>query len=147
MTLSAKIDEDLKTAIKAKDSLRVSCMRMLKTSVKNMQVQKGRNLTEEEIEGIISSLVRKGNEAIKEFKEGGRDDLVQKEQKEIEIFYEYLPKQLTPEEIEDTLRTIIVELSVQGPKELGKVMKVAMSRMAGQAQGKEVNDIARKLMS
>jgi uncharacterized protein YqeY len=146
MTLNQKIAEDLKEAMKAKDKVRVSCLRMLKTSLKNLQVDKGRELKDEEILAAISSLVRKSKEAVAEFSKGGREDLALKEEQEMKILYEYMPQQLTPEQIEKTLREIIEEISASS-KDLGKVMKVAMARMAGQAQGKEVNEIARKLLS
>ncbi|MFH1243412.1 MAG: GatB/YqeY domain-containing protein [Pseudomonadota bacterium] len=147
MQFNDKITEDLKKAMKEKDQVRTSCLRMLKAALKNKQVEKGRELEDEEIHATISSLVKKGKEAIIEFRAGGREDLALKEEEEVKIFYEYLPQQLGPEEIEKTLREIISELSVTGPKDLGKVMKVAMARMAGQVQGKQVNEIARKLLS
>jgi uncharacterized protein YqeY len=146
MMLNQKIVEDLKEAMKAKDQARTSCLRMLKTAVKNEQVNKGRELKDEEIQAIISSSIKKCKDAVNEFRAGGREDLAEKEEKEIQLLFEYLPKQLTPEEIESTLRDIISELSAGSPKDLGKVMKVAMARMAGQAQGKEVNEIARRLL-
>lgn len=147
MSLHEKITQDLKEAMKAKDTMRLSCLRMLKTSVKNKQVEQRRELNDGEIEALISSLVRKAKEAAKEFRKGDREDLAQKEEDEIKIFYDYLPKQLSPEEIEEILKGILAELSITSPKDLGKVMKLAMERMAGQAQGKEVNNIARKLLS
>lgn len=146
MMLNQKIVEDLKEAMKARDQARTSCLRMLKTAVKNEQVNKGRELKDEEIQAIISSSIKKCKDAVNEFRVGGREDLAEKEEKEIQLLLEYLPKQLTPEEIESTLRDIISELSAGSPKDLGKVMKVAMARMAGQAQGKEVNEIARRLL-
>jgi uncharacterized protein YqeY len=149
MSLSETIIEDLKTALKSKDELRLSCLRMLKAALKNKQVEKGKGqeLKDEEIQAVISSFTKKGKEAAAEFRKGGREDLALKEEQEIKILYEYLPRQLTPEEIEKTLREIISELSAESFKDLGKVMKVAMARMAGQAQGKEVNEIARKILS
>ncbi len=147
MSLSQKITEDLKDAIRAKDELRVSCLRMLKTSLKNKQVEKGSELTDEEVQAVISTLVRRGKEAATEFQKGGRKDLAEKEQEELKIFYEYLPEQLSDEEIENTLRGIISELSASGPRDMGKVMKTAMARMAGRAEGKKVSEIARKLLS
>lgn len=146
MQFNDKITEDLKKAIKEKDQVRTSCLRMLKAALKNKQVEKGRELEDEEIRAAISSLVKKGKEAIIEFRAGGREDLALKEEEEVKIFYEYLPQQLGSEEIEKNLREIISELSVTGPRDLGKVMKVAMARMAGQVQGKQVNEIARKLL-
>jgi uncharacterized protein YqeY len=145
VSLNQKIAEDLKAAMKAKDKDRVSCLRMLKTSLKNLQVEKGRELEDKEIHAAISSSVRKSKESAAEFRKGGREDLVLKEEREIKILYEYLPQQLTPDEIEKTLREIIEEISASS-KDLGKVMKAAMARMAGQAQGKEVNEIAIKLL-
>ncbi len=147
MSFNDKIAEDLKNAMKEKDQVRTSCLRMLKTSLKNKQIEKGRELKDKEIQAIISSLVRKNKEAIKEFRDGDREDLALKEEEEVRIFLEYLPQQLSQEEIEKTLREIISELSATDPKDLGKVMKVAMARMAGQVQGKEVNEIARKLLN
>ena len=116
MSLQEKINEDLKTAIKEKNELRTSTIRMLKASMKNKQVEKGRELVDEEILGIISSSIRKAKEAIKEFRNGGREDLATKEEQEIEIFYEYMPQQLTSEEIEKTLREIIFEVSAKSPR-------------------------------
>ena len=147
MVLEDRIVQDLKVAMKAKDELRISCLRMLKTAMKNKQVERGENLKDEDIEGIISSLVRKGQEASEEYKKGGREDLAAKEEEEIKILYDYLPEQLSSFDIENILKEIISELSVSSPKDLGKVMKVAMARMAGKAQGREVNEIARKLLS
>ncbi|MDB9822400.1 GatB/YqeY domain-containing protein [Deltaproteobacteria bacterium] len=147
MSLSEKITEDLKKAMKAKEVLRISCIRMLKSDLKNRQVEKGDVLRDEEIESLISSLIRKGREAAKEFRNGGREDLAVKEEEEIKILYGYLPEQLQPDEIEGILKETISELSVDNLKDLGKVMKVAMARMAGRAQGKEINEIAKKLLS
>ena len=147
MSIEEKITNDLKTAMKAKDGIRVSCLRMLKTSIKNKQVEKGEKLKDEDVEAIISSTIRKGQEAAQEFLKGSREDLAAKEEAEIKILYSYLPEQLTSAEIEKILKEIISEISISGPKDLGKVMKAAMARMAGKAQGKEVNEIARRLLS
>jgi uncharacterized protein YqeY len=147
MPLAEQLAEDFKKALKSKDETRISCLRMLKASLKNEQVKKGKDLSDEEIQAVVSSLIRKGQEAAEEFKKGNREDLAQKEEKEITIFYGYLPEQLGSPEIEAALKEIIEELSATGPKDLGKVMKVAMARMAGKAQGKEVNELARKLLS
>ena len=147
MSLDEKIVEDLKKAMKEKDTLRLSCLRMLKTALKNLQVEKQRNLKDEEIQGVISSLIKKGKESAKEFRNAGREDLALKEEAEVAIFYDYLPRQLTPEDMEKILREIISELSAEKPSDLGKVMKMAMPRMAGKAQGKEVNEIAKRLLA
>jgi len=133
--------------MKAKDAPRVSCLRMLKTAIKNKQVERGESLKDEEIQSVVSSLIRKGKEAVDGFKQGQRDDLVAQEEQDIKILYEYLPDQLTPDQIEENLKEIISDVSASGLKDMGKVMKAAMDRMAGKVQGKEVNTIARKLLS
>lgn len=147
MSLSQRITDELKGAIKAKDEIRISCMRMLKADLKNRQVEKGSDLEDREIENLVSSLIRKGQEAAKEFREGGRLDLAEKEEEEVRIFYEFLPEQLDSADIEKKIKEIISELSATGSADLGKVMKAAMAQMAGRVQGREVNEIARKLLS
>lgn len=146
MALEQKLTDDLKGAIKSKDALRTSCLRMLKAAIKNRQVEKRDKLKDEEIQEVISYLAKKGRQAAEEFRKGAREDLALKEEAEVEIFLAYLPEQITPQEIEEDLKEIIAELGAQGPRDLGKVMKLAMTRMAGKAQGKEVNEIARKLL-
>jgi len=147
MPLSQRITAELKEAMKAKDAVRVSCLRMLKADLKNKQVEKGSDLEDKEIQNVVSSLIRKGQEAAKEFRGGDRLDLAEKEEKEVSIFYEFLPEQLDSVDIEKKIKDIISELSATGPKDLGKIMKAAMAQMTGKVQGKEVNEIARKLLS
>ena len=147
MPLVEKIAQELKDAMKAKDEFRVSCLRMAKTALKNEQVARGHELNDDEARAVLLTLIRKGQDAAKEFRAGNRESMALKEEREVEIFYEYLPKQLGPEEIERILREVIAEVSAQGPKDLGKVMKAVMPRVAGKAQGKEVNDIARRLLN
>ncbi len=147
MSLYEKITDDLKEAMKAKDLPRLSCIRMLKTGIKHKQAERGEILRDEEIQSLISSLIRKGREAAEEFRKGGREDLAIKEEGEIAILYGYLPDQIKPDEIERVLKEVISELSADGLKDLGKVMKAAINRIAGRAQGKEVNEIARRLLS
>ncbi len=147
MSLNQRIIDDLKIAMKAKDAERLSCIRMLKTTLKNLEVEKGRKLKDDEIQVVISSSVRKSKDAASEFRKGDREDLALKEEREITYLLEYMPQQLSSEEIEKTLKEIIDELSAKSPKDLGMVMKAAMAKMAGQAQGKEVNEIARNLLT
>ncbi len=147
MSLEEKITNDLKSAMKEKDSLRLSCLRMLKSALKNMQVEKRRELKDDEIQGVIASLIKKGKESAEEYGKAGREDLAAKEESEVSVFYAYMPEQLVPEDIEAILKEIIAELGAEKPSDLGKVMKAAMPKMAGKAQGKEVNEIARRLLA
>lgn len=147
MTLLEKIGEDLKEAMKAKDEFRVSCLRMLKTSLKLKQVEKGHPPADEEVYSVIASMIRRGQEAVVEFRKGNREDLAVKEEQEVKFLYTYMPRQMTHEEIEAALREVIQEISAQGLKDLGKVMKAAMARFGDKAQGKQVNEIAKRLLS
>jgi hypothetical protein len=145
-SLVEKIAQDLKDAMKAKDELRLSCLRVLKAAVTNEQGRRTEPLNDEDVQAVIQSLIRKGQEAVVEFRKGLREDMAAKEEGEVKILSGYLPQQLAPAEIENVLKEIIAEVSASGPKDLGKVMKAAMGRLAGKVQGKEVNEIAKRLL-
>ena len=146
LSLAERIAQDLKEAIKAKNEFRVSCLRVLKATITNEQGRRTQPLKDEDVHAVIQSLVRKGQEAAVEFRKGLREDMAAKEEGEVKILSGYLPQQFTPAEIENVLKEIIAEVSASGPKDLGKVMKAAMGRLAGKAQGKEVNEIAKRLL-
>jgi len=141
-----KINQHLKEAIKTKDEVRLSCLRVLKAAVTNEQGRRTEPLKDEDVQAVIQSLVRKGQEAATEFRKGLREDMAAKEEAEVKILSGYLPQQLSPAEIESVLKEIIAEVSASGPKDLGKIMKAAMGRLAGKVQGKEVNEIAKRLL-
>jgi uncharacterized protein len=146
MNLEEQITEDLKNAMKAKDESRLSCLRFLKAALKNKQVEKMAKLEDDDVRSVISSLIRRATDSVKEFRDGGRDDLADKEEKEIAILSAYMPKQLSTAEIEGIVSETISELAADGPKDLGRVMKAAMVKLTGRAQGKEVNDIVKRLL-
>jgi hypothetical protein len=145
--LVEKIAHDLTDAIKAKDEHRLSCLRVLKAAVTNEQGRRTQPLEEEDVQAVIQSLIRRGQEAAVEFRKGHREDMAAKEEGEVKMLSGYLPQQLAPAEIEKALKEIIAEVSASGPKDLGKVMKAAMGRLSGKVQGKEVNEIAKRLLS
>jgi hypothetical protein len=145
-SLVEKIAQQLKEAIKAKDDSRVSCLRVLKAAVTNEQGRRTEPLKDEDVQAVVQSLVRKGQEAAGEFRKGHREDMAAKEEAEVQMLSGFLPQQLVPAEIERVLKEIIAEVSASGPKDLGKVMKAAMGRLAGKVQGKEVNEIAKRLL-
>ncbi len=147
MGLAEKISEDLKNSMKARDELRISCLRILKTSLKHKQVEIGHSLDDSEVQAVISSLINRGQEAALEFRKGKREDLALKEEAEVKILYSYMPRQLSPDEIEKELRGIISEVMAKDIKDLGKVMKTAMVRLSGKVPGKQVSDIAKRLLS
>ena len=148
MGLYEAIIGDLTKAIKGRDKERLSVLRGLKAGIKNKQVElRLEDLTDEQIFGVIKSEVKKRKEAIEKFVEGSRQDLAAKEEAELTMLSEYLPPQLSEEEIKEILAQVIQEVSASGPKDLGKVMKSAMAKFEGRADGREVNRLARELLS
>jgi uncharacterized protein YqeY len=146
MELYDTIVSDLSKAIKQQDKEALMVLRGLKTAVKHKQVELRGELTDDQIIGVIKSEVKKRTEAIEKFKEGSRPDLVEKEEAEAKILSSYLPPQLSEDEIKDILTQVIEEVSASGPKDLGKVMRSAMEKFAGRADGREVNRLARELL-
>lgn len=147
MDLKKHLSDDLGAALKRRESIRAGCLRMLKAGVKNLEIEKGRDLEPSEIQSVASSMIKKGKEAIRDFERADRDDLVGKEEAWIRILYEYLPEQLGPAEIEAEVKQVIEEVGAEGPRDLGKVMKTAMARLAGKADGKEVSETAKRLLN
>jgi uncharacterized protein YqeY len=147
MSLYDDIIQDLTSAMRERDKTKLLVLRGLKTAIKNKQVELRQELDEDQIRGVISSEIKKRKEAIEQFNQGSRPDLVDKEEAELKILTDYLPPQLSGEEIKEVLANVIEELSASGPKDLGRVMKSAMPKLAGRADGREVNQLARELLS
>ncbi len=146
MLLKEKIQEQLKEAMKSKDKARLRTLRMVIAALKNFEVEKMGEATDEEIIQIIQKEVKKRKEAIEEYKKAGREDLAQSEREELEILMEYLPKQLTEDEIRSLALEVIKEVGASSLKDLGKVMKVIMPKVKGRADGKVVNRIVREIL-
>jgi uncharacterized protein len=146
MSLLDEIDHCFKAALKDQDRLKLSTLRLLKTALKNRGVQERRSLTEAEVVGVITSQVKQRRDSIAEFKRAGRSDLAQQEEEELQFLLSFLPQQLSAEEIRQELDGIIMELQAAGPKDLGRVMKAAMTKMTGRADGKEVSRLVKKVL-
>jgi len=146
MSLLQKLDEDLKTALKSSDKLKLSVLRMVKAAAKNQQIDKGRELRDEEILAIFSSLAKQRRESIEQFSKGGRDDLVQQENQELLILQSYMPVQLSVEELNAMILQAIKEASAENEADIGKVMKILAPRIKGVADGKWVNNRVRELL-
>lgn len=136
-----KINEELKTAMKAGQKTKVTTLRVLMSEIKKAEKDKRSELTEQEVIAVISRAVKIRKEAIVEFEKGGRDDLVQKETEEMSYLEPYLPAQLSDKEIEKAVVDLISEMGASGMKDFGNVMKEMMSRYQGQVDGKIVNGI------
>ena len=145
MTLNDRIAGDIVSAMKAKNTPRLSALRMLKAAVMNKGVEKGRDLEDAEVLQVVSSLVKQRRDSIDQFSKAGRQDLVEKETGEISVLEEYLPPAVTPEEIDAAVAAAIAESGATSAKDMGKVMKAVMPKLAGKnVDGRAVNDAVRR---
>ena len=146
MSLQQRLDGDLKAAMKSSDSLKTSVLRMIKAAIKNKQVEKRKDLSDEEIISVISTLTKQRRESIDLFSKGGREELAEKERQELAMLQLYLPGQLSPEDLDRIIMEAINESSAEGVKDIGKVMRLIMPRVQGAADGKVVNQRVRELL-
>ena len=145
MPLNDQVSADIATAMKARDASRLSALRMLKAAVMNKSVEKGRDLDDAEVLQVIASLVKQRRDSIEQFGKAGRTDLVDKETAELNVLQAYLPAGATPEEINAAVAEAIAETGASSPKDMGKVMKAVMPKLAGKnADGKAVNEAVRR---
>lgn len=143
--LRSRLDSAFIEAQKAKDSLRVSVLRMIKAEIKNREIEKKQvKLTEDEIIQVINSAVKKARESIELFQKGGRQDLVDKESKEVAILSEFLPEQLSEAKIRDIIKNSIKSLGASSTKDLGNVMKDVMRETKGKADGRLVSQLVKE---
>jgi uncharacterized protein len=147
MTLRERMDTALKAAMKERDELRLSVIRMVRSAVKNREIEQKKEMQDEGITEVISSLVKQRRESVRLFREGDREDLAAKEEKEIEILLGFLPRQLDRAEIEELVDSVIRSLSAQGAKDMGRVMKELQPQLAGRADGRLVSEIVREKLS
>jgi hypothetical protein len=147
MSLYQQLDQAFKAALKGKQPVAASTLRMLKSAIRYREVELKRSLTEDELLAVVATQAKQRREAVAEFSKGGRPDLAKKEEEELSILLSFLPQQLSQEELETEVSGIIGELGAAGPKDLGKVMKTAMARLAGRADGKVIQEIARRRLS
>lgn len=143
MSLMEKLMSELKNAMKAKDKIRVDTVRLLISQLKNARIAAGDDLTPDQELQVLMSAAKKRKESIQAYQSGGREDLLEKERKELQIIEEFLPEQLSDEEIEKEISAIIEQLGASSMKDLGRVMGEAMKKLKGKADGKKVQSIVR----
>ncbi len=144
MGLVEQIDKDLPVAMKAQEALKLSVLRMMKAALKNKQVEMQKELEDAEALAVLRTLVKQRHDSVEQFRKGGRDDLADKEEAEITIIEGYLPAAAGEEDIDAAVAAAIAETGTAGPKDMGKVMKAAMAKLAGKnADGKRVSEKVR----
>jgi uncharacterized protein len=140
-SLKERIDQDLKEAMRKKEELTTSVLRMLKSAVKYKEVEPGaKALDDGGVLSVISTLIKQRRDSVEQFRAGNRGDLADKEEKEIGLLQAYLPKQLTQEELLAEVKAAIAAAGAKGPKDMGAVMKALLPKAQGRAEGKAVSD-------
>jgi len=147
MSLEERLVEEMKLAMKSNDKLRLSTIRMIRSALKNKEIELRKKLEDEDVVKVIQAMLRKGEESVEQFQTGGRMDLVEKEKKEIEILKSFLPQPLSPEEILKIIDQSIQETQASSSKDIGKVMKSVMPKIGGKADGKLINQLVKERLS
>ena len=144
MSLYQRLDQAFKEAIKNQQPVATSTLRLLKSAIRYREVDAKRPLTEAELQATLNTQVKQRREAMAEYLKAGRPELARREEEELSVLLSFLPPQLSPEEMAAEVAAVIDELGATGPNDLGKVMKNAMARLAGRADGKVIREIAQQ---
>jgi uncharacterized protein YqeY len=147
MAYKDEINESLRRALKERDSLRVSVLRMLLSSLGYKEVEKRKPLTQEEFYGVVKTMMKQHAESIESFKKGQRQDLVEKEENELQILKEFQPAQMSEEEVAQEVDNVIETLGARDQKDMGRVMKVLTEKLASRVDGKVLSQMVRNRLS
>ena len=144
MSLKERIAGDLTAAMKAKDAARTSTLRMVKAAVQNREIEKGGELTDDELSQALRSLVKQRRDSVEQYEKAGREELAAKEREEIAVIEVYLPQAASREEMEQVVAAVVAETGASSMKEMGAVMKAAQARLAGRnADGRALSEVVR----
>jgi uncharacterized protein len=145
MTLQEKIQNDITAAMRTKESLRLNVLRMMKTAVKNKEIEKMKPLEEAEVLAVFNTLVKQRKDSIEQFRKGGREELAQKEESEIKIIEEYLPAAASDDDIRKAIEEAIQETAAASMKDMGKVMAATKTKLAGKTvDGARVSQLVKE---
>ena len=147
MTLKEQLMQDMKTAMKAKEQIRLATIRFTRSAIKNREIELGEELDDDGVLKVITTLVKQHKDSIEQYQQGNRDDLVAKEQAELEVLQAYLPQQLSEEEVQALVDEAIEAVEATSVKEMGKVMKYIMPKTQGRADGKLVNQLVKSQLA
>ena len=147
MALAETIRKDLEQALRQKDRLKCSTLRMLLSSIHNYEIEQRKPIDDQGVITVLDREAKKRRESIEAFEKGNRQDLVAQEKAELEILLGYMPQQMSHEEVADFIRKAIAEIGASGPGDKGKVMSQIMPQLKGRAQGQEINAIVTELLS
>jgi uncharacterized protein len=140
MEIDKKVNDEMVLAAKAKDKVRLSAIRMIKTGIHNKEIDLKRKMNEAEFLQLLSTMVKQRKDSIEQFQKGGRTDLVEKETAELKVIQEFMPEQISEEDVNREIEMVIKEVGAVGIKDMGKVMKVLMPKLTGKTDGKMVGE-------
>lgn len=146
MNLSERLNEDMKQAMKSKDKFTLSTIRMVRSTIKYLEIDLKRTLDDNEVLDILSREIKQRKDALQEFESAGRDELAASTKAEIEIIIKYLPEQLSEEEIKVIVQQTIQETGASSKSEMGKLMSALMPKVKGRADGKLVNQVVQQFL-
>ena len=147
MALKERLDADLKTAMKDKDAVRLSVVRLLKSAIKYREIELAKTLDDVEIHGVIASEIKRRRESVEQYRAGNRPDLADREEAEIRILQAWLPAQLTVDELRAKVDEVVRRVGASGPRDMGAVMKVLLPEVQGKAEGKTVSELVKARLS
>lgn len=147
MSLKDQLQSDLKTAMRDRDDNRRNTLRLVLSSLHNAEIEAGGELDDDGVIGVLTKEAKQRRESIDEFRKGGREEKAAEEEAELSVISSYLPEALSRDEVVATAKEVIAETGASEMKDLGKVMPILMERFRGRADGKEVNEVVRELLS
>jgi len=147
MDINKKLNEEMVTAAKSQDKIRLSAIRMIKAALHNKEINLMRPLNEDEVLQLLSSMIKQRKDSIEQFAKGGRTDLVEKEEAELKVVQEFMPAQISDEEVDALIKKTIEEAGAVSIKDMGKVMKILMPKLAGVADGKLAGEKVKAFLS
>jgi len=147
MNYKETLDKEMVQAAKAQDKDRLSALRLIKNTLHNREIDLRRELEEVEVLQALASMAKQRNDSIEQFRNGGRQDLVDKETRELKVIQEFMPAQLSEEDVSREIEAAIAEVGATSIRDMGKVMKVLMPRITGKADGKMVSDLVKAKLS
>jgi len=144
MSIKDRLSAEMKDAMRARDSVKVSTIRMVLSSVKYKEIEKGGPLDDDGMVSVLATAAKQRKEAIEQYRKGGRDDLAEKESSELAVIESFMPQQMSPEEVEEVVKKAITDTGASAPKDMGRVMKELMPQLKGKADGKLINELVKK---
>ncbi|MDY6848042.1 MAG: GatB/YqeY domain-containing protein [Geoalkalibacter sp.] len=147
MSLTEQLNAAMKEAMKAKDSLRLGAIRLIRSAIQNREIEEKGALDDQAVIGVLSTLAKQRRDSIDAFRDSGRTDLAEKEQRELEVIQEFLPQQLDEAQIEAIIEEAVAQTGAESPRDMGKVMKIVVPRTTGRADGRLVSEKVKERLS